>query len=71
MEKDTDGGAALCCQRSGRAGTRATFHFYDGRNSLGRDGARLLRDSMRRAAAEVRELPARHGFDIAYRPGSR
>ena len=37
----------------------------------GRDGARLLRDSMRRAAAEVRELPARHGFDIAYWPGSR
>ncbi|VWB46058.1 FAD dependent oxidoreductase [Burkholderia aenigmatica] len=70
MEKDTDGGAALCCRRNGRAGTRSTFHFDDGRDSLGRDGARLLWDSMRWAAAEVRKLPARHGFDIGYRPGS-
>ena len=31
---------------------------------------RLLWDSMRWAAAEVRELPVRHGFDIDYRPGS-
>ncbi|WP_126284518.1 NAD(P)/FAD-dependent oxidoreductase [Burkholderia stagnalis] len=38
--------------------------------ALGRDGARALWDSMRWAAAEVRELPARHGFDIDYRPGS-
>ncbi|PRE46823.1 NAD(P)/FAD-dependent oxidoreductase [Burkholderia multivorans] len=38
--------------------------------ALGRDGARLLWDSMRWAAAEVRELPARHGFDVDYRPGS-
>ncbi|KVH33227.1 FAD-dependent oxidoreductase [Burkholderia cepacia] len=39
-------------------------------DSLGRDGARLLWDSMRWAATEVRELPGRHGFDIDYRPGS-
>ncbi|WP_455774474.1 NAD(P)/FAD-dependent oxidoreductase, partial [Burkholderia stabilis] len=39
-------------------------------DSLGRDGARVLWDSMRWAAAEVRELPERHGFDIDYRPGS-
>ncbi|OMG71858.1 NAD(P)/FAD-dependent oxidoreductase [Burkholderia ubonensis] len=38
--------------------------------ALGRDGARALWDSMRWAAAEVRDLPARHGFDIDYRPGS-
>jgi gamma-glutamylputrescine oxidase len=38
--------------------------------ALGVDGARELWDSMRWAAAEVRELPARHGFDIDYRPGS-
>ena len=39
-------------------------------DSLGRDGARMLWDSMRWAAAEVRALPGRHGFDIDYRPGS-
>ncbi|WP_179402171.1 NAD(P)/FAD-dependent oxidoreductase [Burkholderia guangdongensis] len=39
-------------------------------NSLGRARARELWDSMRWAAAEVRELPVRHGFDIDYRPGS-
>ncbi|CAB3805716.1 Gamma-glutamylputrescine oxidoreductase [Paraburkholderia caffeinitolerans] len=38
--------------------------------SLGLEGARELWDSMRWAAREVRELPARHGFDIDYRPGS-
>jgi gamma-glutamylputrescine oxidase len=38
--------------------------------ALGVEGARELWDSMRWAAAEVRELPARHGFDIDYRPGS-
>ncbi|QGZ59510.1 NAD(P)/FAD-dependent oxidoreductase [Paraburkholderia acidiphila] len=38
--------------------------------ALGLAGARELWDSMRWAAAEVRELPARHGFDIGYRPGS-
>ncbi|MGK8207218.1 NAD(P)/FAD-dependent oxidoreductase [Burkholderia cenocepacia] len=38
--------------------------------AVGRDGARALWDSMRWAAAEVRELPQRHGFDIDYRPGS-
>ncbi|AOI73892.1 NAD(P)/FAD-dependent oxidoreductase [Burkholderia ubonensis] len=38
--------------------------------ALGRDGARALWDSMRWAAAEVRDLPARHGFHIDYRPGS-
>ncbi|MEM5447419.1 NAD(P)/FAD-dependent oxidoreductase [Paraburkholderia guartelaensis] len=38
--------------------------------ALGLAGARELWDSMRWAAAEVRELPGRHGFDIDYRPGS-
>ncbi|HEY4802993.1 MAG TPA: FAD-binding oxidoreductase [Paraburkholderia sp.] len=38
--------------------------------ALGREGARELWDSMRWAAAEVRELPVRHGFEIDYRPGS-
>ena len=38
--------------------------------ALGREGARELWESMRWAAAEVRELPPRHGFDIDYRPGS-
>jgi gamma-glutamylputrescine oxidase len=38
--------------------------------SLGVDGARELWESMRWAAREVRELPARHGFDADYRPGS-
>ncbi|KVO53861.1 NAD(P)/FAD-dependent oxidoreductase [Burkholderia stagnalis] len=38
--------------------------------ALGRDGAHELWDSMRWAAAEVCELPTRHGFDIDYRPGS-
>ncbi|HTR10526.1 MAG TPA: FAD-binding oxidoreductase [Paraburkholderia sp.] len=38
--------------------------------ALGVAGARELWDSMRWAAAEVRELPVRHGFDIDYRPGS-
>ncbi|MCX5544362.1 FAD-binding oxidoreductase [Paraburkholderia sp. CNPSo 3076] len=38
--------------------------------ALGLAGARELWDSMRWAAVEVRELPARHGFDIDYRPGS-
>lgn len=39
-------------------------------DALGRDGARLLWDSMRWAAAEVRELPARHGFDIDTGPAA-
>ncbi|MBN3807851.1 FAD-binding oxidoreductase, partial [Paraburkholderia sp. Ac-20347] len=39
-------------------------------HSLGVERARELWDSMRWAAREVRELPARHGFDIDYRPGS-
>ncbi|WP_321782181.1 FAD-binding oxidoreductase [Paraburkholderia sp. J94] len=38
--------------------------------AIGVEGARELWDSMRWAAREVRELPARHGFDIDYRPGS-
>jgi gamma-glutamylputrescine oxidase len=38
--------------------------------SLGRARARELWDSMRWAAGEIRALPARHGFDIDYRPGS-
>lgn len=38
--------------------------------SLGLEGARELWESMRWAAREVRELPARHGFDADYRPGS-
>ncbi|MFD1561189.1 NAD(P)/FAD-dependent oxidoreductase [Paraburkholderia silviterrae] len=38
--------------------------------SLGRQGARELWESMRWAAREVRELPGRHGFDADYRPGS-
>jgi glycine/D-amino acid oxidase-like deaminating enzyme len=39
-------------------------------DALGRDGARLLWDSMRWAAAEVRELPVRHGFDIDTGPAA-
>ncbi|MBN3753661.1 FAD-binding oxidoreductase [Paraburkholderia sp. Tr-20389] len=39
-------------------------------DSLGRARARELWDSMRWAAAEIRDLPVRHGFDIDYRPGS-
>ena len=38
--------------------------------SLGLEGARELWESMRWAAREVRELPARHGFDADYRSGS-
>ncbi len=37
--------------------------------ALGRDDARQLWDLMRWAAAEVKALPARHGFDCDYRPG--
>ena len=39
-------------------------------DSLGRARARELWDSMRWAAGEIRNLPARHSFDIDYRPGS-
>lgn len=38
--------------------------------ALGVDGARQLWDSMRWAAEEIRELPARHGFEVDYRSGS-
>ena len=38
--------------------------------ALGVEGARQLWGSMRWAAAEVRKLPERHGFEIDYRPGS-
>lgn len=38
--------------------------------SLGVERTRQLWESMCWAAAEVRELPARHGFDVDYRPGS-
>jgi gamma-glutamylputrescine oxidase len=38
--------------------------------SLGVEPTRQLWDSMCWAAAEVRELPGRHGFDVDYRPGS-
>ncbi len=38
--------------------------------ALGLDGARNLWDSMCWAADELRELPARHGFEVAYRVGS-
>ncbi|SHM58453.1 NAD(P)/FAD-dependent oxidoreductase [Phytopseudomonas punonensis] len=38
--------------------------------ALGLQGARQLWDSMCWAADELRELPARHGFDIDYRVGS-
>ncbi|CAD5106745.1 NAD(P)/FAD-dependent oxidoreductase [Zestomonas carbonaria] len=38
--------------------------------SLGRERTRELWDSMRWAAAEMRELPERHGFDVDYRVGS-
>jgi len=37
--------------------------------ALGQEGARHLWDLMRWAAAEVRALPTRHGFDCDYRPG--
>jgi glycine/D-amino acid oxidase-like deaminating enzyme len=37
--------------------------------ALGRDDARALWKLMRWAAAEVRELPQRHGFDCDYREG--
>ncbi|MDX9668313.1 FAD-binding oxidoreductase [Pseudomonas sp. P5_152] len=37
--------------------------------ALGHERARRLWDSMRWAARELRELPARHGFDCDYRPG--
>ncbi|SKC88949.1 NAD(P)/FAD-dependent oxidoreductase [Paraburkholderia hospita] len=39
-------------------------------DSLGHARARELWDTMRWAAREIRDLPARHGFDIDYRPGS-
>jgi len=39
-------------------------------DSLGQARARELWDTMRWAAGEIRELPARYGFDIDYRPGS-
>ncbi|MDD1509642.1 NAD(P)/FAD-dependent oxidoreductase [Pseudomonas sp. CNPSo 3701] len=38
--------------------------------ALGLDGARQLWDSMCWAAQELRELPARHGFEVDYRLGS-
>ncbi|MEX6502035.1 NAD(P)/FAD-dependent oxidoreductase [Pseudomonas zhanjiangensis] len=38
--------------------------------ALGQERTRRLWDSMRWAAAELRALPGRHGFDIDYRPGS-
>jgi gamma-glutamylputrescine oxidase len=38
--------------------------------SLGVERTRQLWESMCWAAAEVRELPARHGFEVDYRPGS-
>lgn len=38
--------------------------------ALGLERTRRLWDSMRWAAAELRELPARHGFDVDYRQGS-
>ncbi|WP_296652690.1 FAD-binding oxidoreductase [Paraburkholderia sp.] len=38
--------------------------------SLGVERTRELWGSMCWAAAELRELPARHGFDVDYRPGS-
>lgn len=37
--------------------------------ALGLERARRLWDSMRWAAAEIRALPERHGFDCDYRPG--
>jgi glycine/D-amino acid oxidase-like deaminating enzyme len=37
--------------------------------ALGHERARRLWDSMRWAARELRELPARHGFDCDYRAG--
>ncbi|WP_095083343.1 FAD-binding oxidoreductase [Pseudomonas sp. Irchel s3h17] len=37
--------------------------------ALGHERARRLWDSMCWAAEELRELPARHGFDCDYRPG--
>ncbi|MBS7662826.1 FAD-binding oxidoreductase [Pseudomonas lalucatii] len=38
--------------------------------ALGPERSRRLWDSMRWAAAELRELPQRHGFDVDYRQGS-
>ncbi|WP_437879652.1 NAD(P)/FAD-dependent oxidoreductase [Pseudomonas sp. LRF_L74] len=38
--------------------------------ALGLEGARALWASMRWAAEELRELPARHGFEVDYRSGS-
>lgn len=38
--------------------------------ALGLERTRRLWDSMRWAAAELRELPQRHGFDVDYRQGS-
>ncbi|MDM8349009.1 FAD-binding oxidoreductase [Pseudomonas sp. sp1636] len=38
--------------------------------ALGLERSRRLWDSMRWAAAELRELPGRHGFDVDYRVGS-
>lgn len=38
--------------------------------ALGQERTRRLWDSMRWAAAELRELPGRHGFDVDYRVGS-
>ncbi|MNT15255.1 Gamma-glutamylputrescine oxidoreductase [compost metagenome] len=38
--------------------------------ALGLERTRRLWDSMCWAAQELRELPARHGFDVDYRPGS-
>jgi len=38
--------------------------------SLGVERTRILWESMRWAAKEIRELPARHGFEVDYQPGS-
>jgi len=38
--------------------------------SLGLERTRMLWETMRWAAQEIRELPKRHGFEVDYRPGS-
>jgi len=38
--------------------------------SLGLERTRVLWETMRWAAREIRELPVRHGFEVDYRPGS-
>jgi len=38
--------------------------------SLGVERTRVLWETMRWAAQEIRELPTRHGFEMDYRPGS-